>query len=807
MKLQLAAPFLAALSLSTTNNVAAFQTQSLSRAFVHKASHHNGAVAQLMQQQRSMVSASTALMAESLAEKANTTSTTTATQSIHQEETQQGEVLSIQTLPNSSSSFAVVKMCEEDLLVLPTTLSAAGVGVAGGADGSVHMAGEDGVKQEGGEKVELKDKMFSKSAQPKPAANNGATANGDITGRTVTFSNSSKGIIVAHRHPIAFVLVDSSSPPTVSSSTKDSSEEMCTISTKSISLNPSSIPSGSTIDYLGRHVSVLNDGSVSRSLPKAAALGSGGTIDWATRGAKTADRDANTSQRMRQDKNNQERPIFVAIPKISEIGLIDSPLVTGITAIDALTPIGKGQNMLVIGEDDTVAADMGVNKREWMINLLRNVVENHRGDDGSKGMKCFYGLTSGDGKVKSSVWNGIKEAGIQDDIVTVVSNHDSNAVSQAEANDDATISTGMSMEKAMEAAEAVAVAAAACTLGEHHALTTGGDSVVVIDDINLHKDLWDITTQELVRVYGVDAVVDADLNGGSSSELRGFFSGLIQRAARYSSKKGGGSVTLMLLSTLPNPIDYDTHSSEDEPTFEASDFDAMSEKIQARLAMLVKAKVPLTASNLRKIKIPVPQPSASEDVKRLALQHVDDLISMSDGQVWLDSTLAKQGRSPPLDPSRSLTRVGVGADTRTCRADAPALRSVVGSLRFEFQQAMDVMDSSASSSALSATSAVGDTKAVRRRDAFLLAMHQEPKEMRKLSQECIALLAASRGHLDGVIAKGGMAGTSKGKEAMEGMLEYVGKEAGEIVQSIDLTLDLALDERNVLDEAIESYFD
>ena len=113
----------------------------------------------------------------------------------------------------------------------------------------------------------------------------------------------------------------------------------------------------------------------------------------------------------------------------------------------------------------------------------------------------------------------------------------------------------------------------------------------------------------------------------------------------------------------------------------------MLEKVRARIRMLVMAGVPLTSANLRKIQLPVPRPTAAEDRKRLALQHVEDLISMSNGQVWLD---AEQGRSPPLDPSRSITRVGVGADTRKCRADAPALRSVVGSLRFEFQQAMDL---------------------------------------------------------------------------------------------------------------------
>ena len=170
---------------------------------------------------------------------------------------------------------------------------------------------------------------------------------------------------------------------------------------------------------------------------------------------------------------------------------------------------------------------------------------------------------------------------------------------------------------------------------------------------------------------------------------------------------------------------------------------------------------------------------------------------MSDGQVWLD---AGQGRSPPLDPSRSITRVGVGADT-PCRADAPALRSVVGSLRFEFQQAMDLSGGDGASSR-----SAGDARQVRRRDAFLLAMHQESNEGRKLSDECAVLLAASRGHLDGVLVDGGKAGTSRGREAIEGMLEYVGNEAGGIIRSIDDTLDLSPEDRNALEETIKAYF-
>ena len=636
------------------------------------------------------------------------------------------------------------------------------------------------------------------------------TADGDLTGRTVTFANNSKGLVVAHRHPIAFVLLDKDDATTTSASDATTTTE-CSISTKLVSVEPESIPSGSTVDYLGRHVTVLKDGSVGRTLPRASSSSSATSATTSARDTISVTipgiTDMNDDTASTSGNNKLSRPIFVPIPKISDIGLIDSPLVTGITAVDALTPIGKGQNMLVIGnqEPDDVygSSSGGVNKRGWMVNLLKSVVENSRSNssgDGSE-MRCFYGLTLADGTVRSNMMTRLERAGIQDDVVTVVSTRDGTA-SDGEGDD------AVSNAQTLVAAEAVAVAATACTLGEHHALTTGGDSLVIIDDINLHKNMWDITTQFLVQVYGVDAVVKADLQGGSSSEMRGYFSGLIQRAARFNAKKGGGSVTLILLSTLPGEDDLE--HDNDEPVFDPSDFDSMSDKIQTRIAMLVKAKVPLTPTNLRKIQIPLPRPSKSEDAKRLALQHVEDLISMSDGQIWFDDKLAESGRSPPLDPSMSMTRVGVGADTRTCRADAPALRSVVGSLRFEFQQAMDMMESNSSASSTTSSTVsstwAGGAKQVQRRDAFLLAMHQEPNESRKLSHECIALLAAARGHLDGVLQEGGKAGTPEGKDAIDGLMAFIEKKVGEVVNEIDTTLDLSLEGRHTLENAIENYF-
>mmetsp|Transcript_9055 Transcript_9055/g.18695 ORF Transcript_9055/g.18695 Transcript_9055/m.18695 type:complete len:964 (+) Transcript_9055:89-2980(+) len=759
-----------------------------------------------------------------------------------------GEVISVligsKDGGGNSAGFAVVRVSEEDVAATSPLSAAAATATATNAAAAT-TEGErrgDGEKEEN--KVELASALFGKpalkpmgSVAGKKSNNGGVMADGDLTGRAITFANKSKGIVVAHRHPIAFVLLDASASALIDAAPSSNTDKTstlkgtsCTIFSELVSIDPTSIPPGSTVDYLGRHIAVLNDGSISRSLPKANNsirsdevanendVGIEGicmdiSLTVPTTTTTITSEGVPNSEVYQENKRQSSRPIFVTIPKITDIGLIDSPLVTGITMFDALTPIGKGQNMLVIGQEEEDTLDVtspydGVNKRGWMMNMLKFVVENDRARQsihGDRKMRCFYGLTYSDNTVRANFIRRLELAGIQDDVVAVLSTR-GGVVGTAE-KDDGDGNGIISSERALEAAEAVAVAATACSLGEHHALTTGGDSLVIIDDVTLHKSLWDITTQYLVQIYGVDAVVQADLQGGSSSEMRGYLSGLIQRAARFNRKRGGGSVTLILLSTLPGENEHDAaNSGEDEITFDVSDFDGMSEKIKTRIAMLMKTKVPLTPTNLRKIQIPVPKPSQTENAKRLALQHVEDLISMSDGQIWLDDALAKMNRSPPLDPSRSMTRVGVGADTRTCRADAPALRSVVGSLRFEFQQAMDVMESSASHSSASsvASASSGNVKQVQRRDAFLLAMHQKPNQVRKLSHECVALIAASRGHLDQVLRRGGTAGTPDGNEAIEGLIRHAEKEAPGIMSEIDGTLDISLESRNFLEGVIAS---
>ena len=165
---------------------------------------------------------------------------------------------------------------------------------------------------------------------------------------------------------------------------------------------------------------------------------------------------------------------------------------------------------------------------------------------------------------------------------------------------------------------------------------------------------------------------------------------------------------------------------------------------------------------------------------------------MSDGQVWLDETLYAKGQRPAMDPQRSITRVGVGADTKS-RADAPAMRGLAGGLRFDFAQANSLEGAGANS---------GAEKQLLKKQAYLLAMHQEAGDERSLSENCVLLLAASMLVLDDIVEKGGTAGTDLGRDAIQGLIAHVRETAPKAMEEIDETLDLSEEVRSELEGII-----
>ena len=448
-----------------------------------------------------------------------------------------------------------------------------------------------------------------------------------------------------------------------------------------------------------------------------------------------------------------KREIFAPIPQVKDIALINSSLITGVTMFDALAPIGNGQNMLFVGHD---IDDM----RRYVCDLLSVQKDN---------TKCVYASTGNSEEVKQL----LRDADLLDSIVLVSDDEKSG------------------MDKSSKAAEATVIAATAIAIAESFALEKGMDTLVVVDNIDQHKKLWDTTTRVLVDVFGVDSVVKGESEGAASSEMRSFFSSLVQRSAQYKQKRGGGSVTLLLLATIPKLT-----GSDENAVFSPEDFKDTPAKVQERIEWLVGKGVSLTAENLRKVQLPIP--SDTEGGRRLALQHVDDLISMSDGQIWLDEELENAGRRPAMNFQRSVTRIGIGADTNS-RADAAAMRKVVEGLRLDLSQSFDMDGADVGTNA--------SKNQVRKSKAWLLAMYQPSASgSRRLSESCVALLAASKGYLNDSIDKGILAGTPEGEKLMKDLLEHVKLEALGAMSEIDSSMDLTEASDKAIEDAMQSFF-
>lgn len=562
----------------------------------------------------------------------------------------------------------------------------------------------------------------------------------DMTGKTVFFNMNDgmqrKGLIVCQRPPIAFVLVQDP----IRKDFDPSDVSSISVSDQKMTIKVSDNFKGKVIDCFGNIMQDI--------------------------GKSSSDNDDLVDKQY-------DRAIFASIPQVKDIALINKPLLTGISMIDALAPIGLGQNMLIVGQKST-------GKRNIALDAIANQVR--FGDDGAL---CIYACTSTDEATRKELLQKIEKAGLSEKIVVV---------GMREVGD----TTKSSNENPDEAAEAVAICGSACALAEAWALNEGKNSFVVIDDLSYHKVLWTHSTQTLVNTWGMDAVVNDDR--GASSEMRAYYSALIQRSAQYNTKNGGGSVTLALINELPGSKyeEASTEDSDDEIIFDIKDFNDSTPKIKERIEQLIKANISITPAILKKIQIPIPTTRSSEEEKlrQMALIHTDDLISMSDGQIWLSEDKYMNGQRPALDPQQSITRVGIGADTVSA-ADAKAIRKLAKGLRFEFNQA---------NSLIGAVHDEATRKQLRRFNAWLLSFHQNSGVIRDLSEECITMCAAGIGALDDLVGDGCVAGSEDGVACIENLISSIKASIPEVLAEINTTQDLTDENERKLYDSISTYF-
>ena len=261
-------------------------------------------------------------------------------------------------------------------------------------------------------------------------------------------------------------------------------------------------------------------------------------------------------------------PIETSAPAIMDRKPVFRPLATGITAIDAMIPIGRGQRELIIGDRQTGKTQIAV-----------DTILNQKGQD----VICIYVAIGQKASTLAQVRHFLRERGADAYTVIVASTADNPAPMQYIAP------------------------YAGCAMGEYF-MRKGKDVLVVYDDMTHHAVAYRAMSLLLHRPPGREAY---------PGDIFYLHSRLLERAAQLSDEQGGGSMTaLPIVETMAGDI---------------------------------SAYIPT------------------------------NVISITDGQIFLESELFNSGIRPAINVGLSVSRVGGAAQTK-------AMRRVSGQLRLSLAQ-------------------------------------------------------------------------------------------------------------------------
>ena len=276
----------------------------------------------------------------------------------------------------------------------------------------------------------------------------------------------------------------------------------------------------------------------------------------------------------KKDKKAQRNPLEARAPSVLERESVNAPLHTGIKAIDAIIPIGRGQRELIIGDRQT-------GKTAVVLDAILNQL--HDAGKGRKRPICIY------------VAIGQKESKIVK-IAETLKKYDALQYSII-------ISASASSPAAMW----YLAPYAGCAIGEYFR-DKGEDALIIYDDLSKHAWAYRQISLLLRRPPGREAY---------PGDIFYLHSRLLERAAKLSKEKGGGSLTAL----------------------------------------------PIVETQLGDVTAYIPT----------------NIISITDGQIFLESDLFNQGQRPALNVGISVSRVGSAAQTK-------AMKKVAGKLRLSLAQ-------------------------------------------------------------------------------------------------------------------------
>jgi F-type H+/Na+-transporting ATPase subunit alpha len=335
-------------------------------------------------------------------------------------------------------------------------------------------------------------------------------------------------------------------------------------------------------------------------------------------------------------KNTKFSKVDVKAPGIVMRQPVSEPVQTGIKAIDALVPIGRGQRELIIGDRQT-------GKTAIILDTILNQKKAFLGDDESQKLYCIYVAI---GQKRSSVARIVKtleENGALEYSIVVA----------ATASDPAPMQylapyTG-------------------CTMGEFFR-DNGMHALIIYDDLSKHAVAYRQMSLLLRRPPGREAY---------PGDVFYLHSRLLERAAKMDVQYGGGSLTAL-------PI-VETQAGD------------------------VSAYIPT------------------------------NIISITDGQIFLETDLFYKGVRPAINVGLSVSRVGSAAQKK-------AMKQVAGRIKLELAQYREMAAFAQFSSDLDAST----QKLLGRGERLTELLKQEQYSPLSMEEQVVSIFAGVKGYLDSI---------------------------------------------------------
>ena len=382
--------------------------------------------------------------------------------------------------------------------------------------------------------------------------------------------------------------------------------------------------------------------------------------------------------------STQRRPLELQAPSVVQRQSVHEPLQTGIKAIDAMTPIGRGQRQLIIGDRKT-------GKTAVCVDTILNQLENWQTGDPTKQVRCVYVAIGQKGTTIASVRRALEEGGAME-YTTIVA---------APASDPAGF-------KYLAPYTGSAIGQQWMYEGKH--------VLIVFDDLTKHAEAYRAISLLLRRPPGREAY---------PGDVFYLHSRLLERCAKLSDELGAGSMTgLPIIETKANDI---------------------------------SAYIPT------------------------------NVISITDGQCFLETDLFNQGVRPAINVGVSVSRVGGAAQIK-------AMKEVAGSLRLDLSQYRELEAFAAFASDLDEVS-----KAQLERGARLVELLKQPQySPMPVEDQVVAVWLGTRGHLDSVP----VADVSRFEAEF---LEHLKASRKEILEDIKTTQKLSEENEQALVEVVADF--